>query len=68
MQILRRYLDRCKNRYATLMFVELPTGASLITDEDILVINVVTPGEQDLGDEPVVAEATDEAPAVDDAE
>ena len=42
--------------------LELPTGASLITDEDTLVINVVTPGEQDLGDEPV-ADEVDETPA-----
>ena len=31
--------------------LELPTGSSLITDEDVLIVTVSTAGEQDLGDE-----------------
>ena len=31
--------------------LELPTGSSLITDEDVLIVAVSTAGEQDLGDE-----------------
>lgn len=41
----------------------LPTGASLITDEDALVVNVVIPGEQDLGEETEPEVESDEAPA-----
>ena len=40
----------------------LPAGASLITEDDTLVINVTTPSEQDLGEESTEADTTD-APA-----
>jgi large subunit ribosomal protein L25 len=40
--------------------LELPTGSSLITDPDVLIVAVSNAAEQDLGDE---AEAAEEAPA-----
>jgi len=44
--------------------LELPTGSSLITDGDVLIVAVSTAGEQDLGDdEGDDAEAPAEAPA-----
>jgi large subunit ribosomal protein L25 len=48
--------------------VELPKGATLVSDEDILVVAVSVPAAQDLGEEPEVeeaaaGEAAEEAPA-----
>jgi len=46
--------------------LELPSGSSLITDEDVLIVAVSTAGEQDLGDEAegdAGEAAADEAPA-----
>ena len=44
--------------------LELPSGSSLITDGDVLIVAVSTAGEQDLGDdEGDDAEAPAEAPA-----
>ncbi|MDQ1580604.1 MAG: large subunit ribosomal protein, partial [Microbacteriaceae bacterium] len=48
--------------------VELPKGATLVSDEDILVVAVSVPAAQDLGEEPEVEEAAagesaEEAPA-----
>ncbi|MCU1576083.1 MAG: ribosomal protein L25/ral stress protein Ctc [Leifsonia sp.] len=48
--------------------VELPKGATLVSDEDILVVAVSVPAAQDLGEAPeveeaAVGEAAEEAPA-----
>lgn len=48
--------------------VELPKGATLVSDEDILVVAVSVPAAQDLGEAPeveeaVAGEAAEEAPA-----
>ena len=44
----------------------LPTGSTLVTDGDTLIVAVSTAAEQDLGDEPeAAAEATEAAPAED---
>ena len=47
--------------------LELPSGSSLISDGDTLIVAVSTAAEQDLGDEPEAAadEAATEAPAED---
>ena len=51
----------------------LPTGASLVTDEETLIVGITGEAEQDLGDELVVesdeaAEAAEAAPAAESAE
>ncbi|GAA2028900.1 50S ribosomal protein L25/general stress protein Ctc [Agromyces tropicus] len=43
--------------------VELPKGATLITDADVLVVNVHVPQKVDLGEEPEAAEGEEAAPA-----
>ena len=43
--------------------VELPKGASLITDPETVIVAVSVPAEQDLGDEAEAAPAADAAPA-----
>jgi large subunit ribosomal protein L25 len=50
--------------------LELPTGSSLITDPETLIVAVSTAAEQDLGDESSEesAEGADAAPAADSAE
>ncbi|TBN57450.1 50S ribosomal protein L25/general stress protein Ctc [Glaciihabitans arcticus] len=46
--------------------LELPTGSSLITDEDVLIVAVSTASEQDLGEDDA-AEAEGDAPADEEA-
>ncbi|WP_411701355.1 50S ribosomal protein L25/general stress protein Ctc [Conyzicola sp.] len=46
--------------------LELPTGSSLITDEDVLIVAVSTASEQDLGEDDA-AEAEGDAPAAEEA-
>ncbi|WP_353827156.1 50S ribosomal protein L25/general stress protein Ctc [Agromyces sp. SYSU T0242] len=43
--------------------VELPKGATLVTDEDVLVVNVHVPQKVDLGEEPEEAEGEEAAEA-----
>ncbi|WP_213813715.1 50S ribosomal protein L25/general stress protein Ctc [Glaciihabitans sp. dw_435] len=43
--------------------IELPSGSTLISEEDLLIVNVVTPGEADLGEDSEAAPAADAAPA-----
>jgi len=43
--------------------VELPKGATLVSDEDMLVVNVHVPQKVDLGEEPEAAEGEEAVPA-----
>ncbi|AYF98403.1 50S ribosomal protein L25/general stress protein Ctc [Protaetiibacter intestinalis] len=43
--------------------VELPKGATLVSDPETLVVNITAPAKVDLGEETEAAEAAEEAPA-----